>query len=205
MEKIDYTKVKAQPDLATVISVIFLFGPPRVAEAFLTTEFTSRVHMKEKEIKIFIETLNPTTNQLNEVSSTEPDVNFNDCEFGKFSDSRCFRIMQYIFTFLFGCFKSSVDQNEDKCECCTLLHLKSTENIPKNSGETDLKKLEFQSESEDKDTGKTSQLQAMETKTEITIVRIPSLWLTYKRGLNQSAPDEHEVENVNTEDSETRL
>ena len=63
MEKIDYTKVKAQPDLATVISVVFLFGPPRVAEAFLTTDFTSRVHMKEKEIKIFIKKLNSTSNQ----------------------------------------------------------------------------------------------------------------------------------------------
>ena len=193
--------------MATVISVVFLFGPPRVAEAFLTTDFTSRVHMKEKEIKMFIETLNHTTNQLNEVSSTEPDVNVYDCECMKFSDSSCFRIVQYIFTFLFGCFKSSVDQNEGKCECCTLLHLKSTENIPKNSSETDLKTLEkeFQSESEDNDTREASQLQAVNTKTEITIVRIPSLWLKYQTNVHRSAPVEREVENVNVEEDDTRL
>lgn len=51
MQNVGYVKFGAQPDLTTIISLIFLFGPPRLVEALLTTEFTSRVHMKEKEIK----------------------------------------------------------------------------------------------------------------------------------------------------------
>lgn len=51
MRTVGYIKFGAQPDLTTVISLIFLFGPPRFVEALLMTDFTSRVHMKEKEIK----------------------------------------------------------------------------------------------------------------------------------------------------------
>lgn len=51
MHNVGYIRFGAQPDLTTVISLIFLFGPPRLVEALLMTDFTSRVHMKEKEIK----------------------------------------------------------------------------------------------------------------------------------------------------------
>lgn len=51
MQTVGYIRFGAQPDLTTVISLIFLFGPPRLVEALLMTDFTSRVHMKEKEIK----------------------------------------------------------------------------------------------------------------------------------------------------------
>lgn len=51
MENVSYIRFGAQPDLTTIISLIFLFGPPRIVEAILVTDFTSRVHMKEKEIK----------------------------------------------------------------------------------------------------------------------------------------------------------
>ena len=83
--------------------------------------------------------------------------------------------------------------------------LKYTVNIPKNSSETDLKTLakDVQSESEDNDTGETSK--AIGTKTEITIVRIPSLWLKYQTNVHRSAPVEREMENVNVEEDDTRL
>lgn len=51
MRDVGYIRFGAQPDLTTVISLIFLFGPPRLVEGLLATDFTSRVHMKEKEIK----------------------------------------------------------------------------------------------------------------------------------------------------------
>lgn len=51
MQNVGYIRFGAQPDLTTIISLIFLFGPPRIIEAFLSTDFTSRVHRKEKEIK----------------------------------------------------------------------------------------------------------------------------------------------------------
>lgn len=51
MENVSYIRFGAQPDLTTIISLIFLFGPPRIVEALLMTDFTSRVHLKEKEIK----------------------------------------------------------------------------------------------------------------------------------------------------------
>lgn len=51
MQNVGYIRFGAQPDLTTIISLIFLFGPPRIVEALLSTDFTSRVHMKEKEIK----------------------------------------------------------------------------------------------------------------------------------------------------------
>lgn len=51
MQNVGYITFGAQPDLTTIISLIFLFGPPRLVEALLMTDFTSRVHMKEKEIK----------------------------------------------------------------------------------------------------------------------------------------------------------
>lgn len=51
MQNVGYIRFGAQPDLTTIISLIFLFGPPRLVETLLTTDFTSRVHMKEKEIK----------------------------------------------------------------------------------------------------------------------------------------------------------
>lgn len=51
METVGYIRFGAQQDLTTVISLIFLFGPPRLVEALLMTDFTSRVNMKEKEIK----------------------------------------------------------------------------------------------------------------------------------------------------------
>lgn len=57
MQKVGYIRFGAQPDLTTVISLIFLFGPPRLVEALLATEFTGRVHMKEKEIKEELETI----------------------------------------------------------------------------------------------------------------------------------------------------
>lgn len=46
-----YIKFGAQPDLTTVISLGFFIGPPRLVEALLMTYFTSRVNMKEREIK----------------------------------------------------------------------------------------------------------------------------------------------------------
>lgn len=51
MQTVGYIRFGTQPDLTTVISLIFLFGPPRLVEALLMTDFTSRVHMKEKEIR----------------------------------------------------------------------------------------------------------------------------------------------------------
>lgn len=51
MQNVGYIRFGAQPDLTTIISLIFLFGPPRIVEAMLVRDFTSRVHMKEKEIK----------------------------------------------------------------------------------------------------------------------------------------------------------
>lgn len=51
MKTVGYIKSGTQPDLTTVISLIFLFGPPRLVEALLMTDFTSRVHMKEQEIR----------------------------------------------------------------------------------------------------------------------------------------------------------
>lgn len=57
MRIVGYIKFGAQPDLTTIISLIFLFGPPRLVEALLVTDFTSRVHMIEKELKADIEAL----------------------------------------------------------------------------------------------------------------------------------------------------
>lgn len=51
MKNVEYIRFGAHPDLTTIISLIFLFGPPRLVEALLTSDFTSRVHMKENEIK----------------------------------------------------------------------------------------------------------------------------------------------------------
>lgn len=62
METVGYIRFGAQPDLTTVISLIFLFGPPRLVEALLMTDFTSRVHMKEKEIKEEFKKLTPINN-----------------------------------------------------------------------------------------------------------------------------------------------
>nr|XP_022287176.1 uncharacterized protein LOC111099942 [Crassostrea virginica] len=204
IQKLDNTNIRARLDLSTVISVIFLFGPPRLVEVLLTTDFTSRVHMKETEIKRYIIACNDGNNlnvrsedTSNQQSINEPSVTFVDyiCDFPNCNSPCCscssycsccacctccptrFKIIQYIFTCLFGCFKRSPDgdddkDNEDKCECCVLLHLKYTENTSNNSETNEITKT-------------------FETKTEITIVRIPSLWLPEgKNGKTQVRTDD---------------
>lgn len=43
MQKVGYTRFGAQPDLTTVITFFFFFGPPRLIEGLFVTDFTSRV------------------------------------------------------------------------------------------------------------------------------------------------------------------
>ena len=198
IQSIDYTKIRVRLDLASLISAIFLFGPPRLVEALFTTDFTSRVHMKETEIKRYIKACNDGKNlnvrnedtskqqSINETRITFVDYKFDcpNCNSPCCSCSSCcsccagctccptrFKIIQYIFTCLCGCFKRSLDgdddkDNEDKCECCVLLHLKYTENTSNNAEINEIS-------------------QTFKTKTEITIVRIPSLWLP--EGTNENA------------------
>ncbi|XP_061162825.1 uncharacterized protein LOC133172038 [Saccostrea echinata] len=54
MQKVEYIKIGARLDWTTVISLLFVFGPPRIVEELLVTDFTSRVHMKRTEIKKYI-------------------------------------------------------------------------------------------------------------------------------------------------------
>ncbi|XP_062587164.1 uncharacterized protein LOC134248801 [Saccostrea cucullata] len=54
MQKVEYIKIGARLDWTTVVSLLFVFGPPRIVEELLITDFTSRVHMKRSEIKKYI-------------------------------------------------------------------------------------------------------------------------------------------------------
>ena len=83
IQRLDYSNIKARLDLGTVISIIFLFGPPRLVELYFSTDFTSRVHMKETEIKKYIESLakdqnpnSPNEDTTNKQPPTEACVTF---------------------------------------------------------------------------------------------------------------------------------
>lgn len=71
MQTVGYIRSGEQPDLTTVISFIFLFGPPRLVEALLMTDFTSRVHMKEREIREDLKTIMESNKEANEETETE--------------------------------------------------------------------------------------------------------------------------------------
>ncbi|XP_052716615.1 uncharacterized protein LOC128189161 [Crassostrea angulata] len=70
MQTVGYIRSGEQPDLTTVISFIFLFGPPRLVEALLMTDFTSRVHMKETKIRKDLETILESNIEANEPAKT---------------------------------------------------------------------------------------------------------------------------------------
>lgn len=70
MKTVGYIKSGTQPDLTTVISLIFLFGPPRLVEALLMTDFTSRVHMKEYNIRKDLEKTLESNIKANEPTKT---------------------------------------------------------------------------------------------------------------------------------------
>ncbi|XP_056007168.1 uncharacterized protein LOC125667798 [Ostrea edulis] len=71
MQRVGYVNTGAQPDLTTFITLLFLFGPPRIVEILLVTEFTSRVHMKHLEIKEIVEGMR---NAMNDNSNTTVDI-----------------------------------------------------------------------------------------------------------------------------------
>ena len=41
--------------VTSVLSVLLIFGPPRIVEELLVTDFTSRVHLKEDEIMEYLQ------------------------------------------------------------------------------------------------------------------------------------------------------
>lgn len=112
MQRVGYIKFGVQPDLATVISVIFLFGPPRLVEALLTTDFTSRVHMKEEEIKTDIEKIGSKDGNIAEESFKKQIIDKNCC---CNCPDRCVLVLKYICTLGCCCFICMVDEQEDKC------------------------------------------------------------------------------------------
>ena len=214
IQKLDFTNIKERLDLGMVISVIFLFGPPRLAEVLFATDFTSRVHMKETEIKRYIKSRNidqnpnpPNEDTTNNQPITETRVMFDELDCIRKCQScgrslcscctccngcSCFKVIQYIVTCLCGCFRIPLDEEEDndqKCECCVFLHLKSIENTSNNATINEI-------------------TQTFRTKTEITIVRIPSLWLPEGRnenaqvGIDESTPL---IQNENTEETYERV
>ncbi|XP_048754941.2 uncharacterized protein LOC125665950 isoform X2 [Ostrea edulis] len=76
MQRVGYVKIGAQPDLTTFITLLFLFGPPRIVEILLVTDFTSRVHLKHLEIKKIVEGMRNTIKEnsvttVNILSETE--------------------------------------------------------------------------------------------------------------------------------------
>lgn len=115
MQRVGYIKFGVQPDLATVISVIFLFGPPRLVEALLTTDFTSRVHMKEEEIKTDIEKIGSKEDNIVEESLKKQIIDKNCC---CNCPDRCVLVFNYICTLGCCCFICMVDEQEDKCIYC---------------------------------------------------------------------------------------
>ncbi|XP_056007173.1 uncharacterized protein LOC125665958 isoform X2 [Ostrea edulis] len=71
MQRVGYVKIGVQPDLTTFITLLFLFGPPRIVEVLLVTDFTSRVHMKHFEIKEIVEGMR---NVMNDNSVTTVNI-----------------------------------------------------------------------------------------------------------------------------------
>lgn len=119
MRNVGYIKFGAQPDLTTIISLVFLFGPPRLVEALLVTDFTSRVHMKEKELKADIEALAINEKLQPESNIVYPTENINLCKNCQNDGCVCTSI-RYVCTFCCGCFQCSVDES-GFCECFVLL------------------------------------------------------------------------------------
>lgn len=123
MQKVGYIRFGAQPDLTTVITFFFFFGPPRLIEGLFMTDFTSRVYMKEEEIKKDIEELvkyDGFDSKLCLTKQPEYIILCKRCE----TDGTVCKIMRYICTYFFGCFQCRVDE-EGFCECCDCLSLNS--------------------------------------------------------------------------------
>lgn len=120
MQKVGYIRFGAQPDLTTVITFFFFFGPPRLIEGLFMTDFTSRVYMKEEEIKEDIEKL---ANNVSESRDVKPSEDIKICKGWKTDGPVCNK-MRYVCTFCFGCFQCPVD-DEGFCECCYFLTLNS--------------------------------------------------------------------------------
>lgn len=123
MQKVGYTRFGAQPDLTTVITFFFFFGPPRLIEGLFVTDFTSRVYMKEEEIKqdidvlLKIDGLDSNSYLMKQVEEIKICVRWK-------TDGLICTKMRYVCTFCFGCFQCPVD-DEGFCECCDLLTLTS--------------------------------------------------------------------------------
>lgn len=119
MRIVGYIKFGAQPDLTTIISLIFLFGPPRLVEALLVTDFTSRVHMIEKELKADIEALANNEQLQPESNLLYLTENIYLCK--SYQNDGCIcKTLRYFCTFFCGCFRCPVDEN-GFCECFVLL------------------------------------------------------------------------------------
>lgn len=119
MERVGYIRFGAQPDLTTIISLIFLFGPPRLVESLLVADFTSRVHMKEKDIKADIQVL-ANNKELQSVSNLgQYKKTFELCKEYQ-NDGFICTLLRYVCTFFCGCFQCSVNE-KGFCECCVLL------------------------------------------------------------------------------------
>lgn len=123
MQKVGYIRFGAQPDLTTVITFFFFFGPPRLIEGLFVTDFTSRVYMKEEEIKqdidvlLKIDGLDSNSYLMKQVEEIKICVRWK-------TDGLICTKMRYVCTFCFGCFQCPVD-DEGFCECCDLLTLNS--------------------------------------------------------------------------------
>lgn len=123
MQKVGYIRFGAQPDLTTVITFFFFFGPPRLIEGLFVTDFTSRVYMKEEEIKQDIDVLlkNDGLDSNSYLMKQVEEIKI--CVRWKTGGLIC-KKMRYVCTFCFGCFQCPVD-DEGFCECCDLLTLNS--------------------------------------------------------------------------------
>lgn len=119
MQKVGYIRFGAQPDLTTIISLIFLFGPPRLVELLLIADFTSRVHMKEKDIKADIKALANNKELQSVPNLVQYTKTFELC--GKYqNDGIICTLLRYVCTLFCGCFQCSVNE-KGFCECCVLL------------------------------------------------------------------------------------
>lgn len=123
MQKVGYIRFGAKPDLTTVITFFFFFWPPRLIEGLFVTDFTSRVYMKEEEIKQDIDVLlkNDGLDSNSYLMKQVEEIKI--CVRWKTDGLICTK-MRYVCTFCFGCFQCPVD-DEGFCECCDLLTLNS--------------------------------------------------------------------------------
>lgn len=121
MESVGNIKLGAQPDLTTVISLFFIYGPPRLLEAIFVKDFTSRVYMKENKIKEDLEAL---ANGRNPFALENP-YEIKPCNSCCGENSTCTpNALRYICSFFCGFFQCPVDDN-DLCECCVFLTTES--------------------------------------------------------------------------------